>query len=71
MEKFLQGFTEMLDTVTDVTMDTCLDDLDEWDSLSIVSFAAMSDIEYGKKLVADDIRTAKTVHDLYNLIFVE
>lgn len=68
MEKFLQGFIEMLDTEAEVTMDSYVADIEEWDSLSIVSFVAMADINYGKKLVASDIRKVQTVSDLFNLV---
>ncbi|AIF53721.1 hypothetical protein [Pelosinus sp. UFO1] len=71
MDKFLEVLAEVLDTEAQFTMDTVLKTIEEWDSLSVVSFAAMADIEYGKKLVASDIKKAQTVKDLYNLVAVE
>lgn len=71
VEKFLELLVEVLDTETEFTMDTVLETIEEWDSLSIVSFAAMADIEYGKKIVASDIKKAQIVKDLYNLVAVE
>lgn len=68
MEKFLENLAEILETETILTPDTKLDELIEWDSLGLVSFAAMVDAEYGKALVFDDLKSAETVHDLYLLV---
>jgi len=68
MEKFLQDLIDMLDSETHITMNSYLSDIEEWDSLSVISFVAMADINYGKKLVATDIRKAQTVQNLYNFI---
>ena len=71
MEKFLEILVEVLDAEEVITMDSVLADIEEWDSLSVVSFAAMADVEYSKKLTAPEIRKAKTVRDLYHLIVGE
>lgn len=49
-------------------MDTKLMDIEEWDSLSFVSFIAFANAQAGKKLTPDMVRSAKTVSDLYHLI---
>lgn len=71
MDNFLELLVDLLDTEAEIGMDTLLEDIEQWDSLSIVSFAAMADIEYGKKIIATDLKKAKTVHDLYALVAVE
>lgn len=68
MEKFIEQMVDMLDTEEEITMDTVLDELDEWDSLSFVSFLAMANAAYGKKLNAIDVKNAETVADLYELV---
>ena len=68
METFLEKFIEILDTEDEVTMNSVLSELEEWDSLSIVSFLAMANSVYGKKIKPDTIVSAKTVRDLYALV---
>jgi acyl carrier protein len=68
VDKFLSKMIEILDTEQLVQMDTELSAIEEWDSLSIISFLSMVDIEYGKKLVLSDIKLAKTIQDLFRLI---
>lgn len=68
MEKFIGYLQEILETTKVLTMDTELKNIEEWDSLSIVSFAAMANIEYGVTLNASQVKEAKTVRDLYNLV---
>lgn len=68
MEKFIEEMVDILDSEEEITMDTVLDDLEEWDSLSLVSFMAMANAVYGKKIVPSDVKMAKTVADLYKLV---
>lgn len=65
---FLDKFIELTDTDDEVTMITVLDDLVEWDSLSIVSFIAMANANCGVKVKLDDVKAASTVKELYKLI---
>ena len=55
----------------DLTMDSVLADVDEWDSLSIVSFVAFANASCGKKIPPVPIRECLTVRDLYNLLVSE
>ena len=69
MEKeFLDSLTELFDTKQAIEMDTRLEDIEEWDSLSFVSFAAMVNIKYDKELAVEDLEQAKTIYDLYMLV---
>lgn len=68
MEQFIEKMVDMLDVEEEITMDTVLDELDEWDSLSFVSFLAMANAAYGKKVEPSNVKLAETVGDLYNLI---
>ena len=68
MEQFIEKMNEVLDGDDEVTMDTVLEDLIWWDSLSFVSFLAMANTTYGKKVLPSDVKAAKTISDLYELI---
>lgn len=59
---------DILDCEQEITMKTVLADLEEWDSLSLVSFMAMANAAYGKKVILADVKMAKTVEDLYELV---
>ena len=67
---FTAKIKEILDNES-VTMDSVLADIDEWDSLSIVSFVAFANSSCGKKIAPALIRGCKTVRDLYNLLVNE
>ena len=54
-----------------VTMDSVLEDVEEWDSLSIVSFVAMANASCGKRVAPAVIRDCKTIRDLYTLLVSE
>ena len=59
---------EVLDTEMEISMDTALGDIEEWDSLSVVSFIAMAKTACGKKVERVAIANAKTLQDLYALV---
>ncbi|WP_462393992.1 hypothetical protein [Mitsuokella multacida] len=65
---FIEKMVDLMDTEDELTMDTKLMDIEEWDSLSFVSFIAFANAQAGKKLTPDIVRSAKTVSDLYHLI---
>ena len=68
MEKFIENLIDVMDIEEEITADTLLENLEEWDSLSLVSFMAMANSEYGKRIVPADVKMAKTVADLYELV---
>lgn len=68
MEQFIEKMIDVMDIEEEITADTVLDDLEEWDSLSLVSFMAMANATYGKKVVPADVKMAKTIADLYELV---
>lgn len=67
-KEFLEKLTEVADTESLLTLDTELASIDEWDSLSLVSFLAMAEASYGKKISIDQVRKAITVSDLFQLV---
>ncbi|MBB4124771.1 acyl carrier protein [Xanthomonas translucens] len=69
-QKFIEDFlsaTDFQDPV-EVTMDTILADLPEWDSLSALGVIVMFDVEYGKVITGDDLKNCVTLNDLYKLL---
>lgn len=70
MEKnvFIEKMSDILDVEDEITMDTKLDELEEWDSLSIVSYVAMANTSCGKRIEPKTVREAETIRDLYELL---
>lgn len=68
MEQFIEKMVDILDSEEEITMNTVLGELEEWDSLSIVSFMAMVNAVYGKKVVLANVKAAETIKDLYELV---
>lgn len=67
-ELFLDKMADILDAEQEIDMDTELALLEEWDSLSIVSYVAMANAACGKKVDVKLVREAETIHDLYELL---
>lgn len=70
IQEFIQHFAEQFEelNVNTVTAQTAFKDLDEWSSLVALSIIAMVDEEYGVALKGEDIRSAITIEDLFNII---
>ncbi len=70
LQEFITNFANQFEgTDSSVfTKDTVFKNLDEWSSLMALSIIAMVDEEYGVVLKGDDIRSANTIEDLYNII---
>ena len=52
----------------EITKDTIFVDLDEWDSLTALSLIAMIDQEYDVKITGDEINSAKTLEDIFDIM---
>lgn len=50
------------------TSETRFRNLEEWSSLTALSVMAMMEEEYGVRLNGNDMRSAVTVGDLYNIV---
>ena len=65
----LELLADMLEVETDeISEETDLEDLEEWDSLNALSFIVLVDENFGKTLTADLINSSKTVGDLMKLM---
>ena len=63
-EEFLVKMQDVLQTDAELTMDTVLGELDEWDSLSMMATMAFLDKNFGVKLKIADLKTLVTIGDI-------
>ena len=70
LEDFIKTFAGQFEDAdpSTFTSKTRFRDLDEWSSLLALSVIAMVDEEYDVQLKGDDMRSAKTIEDLYNIV---
>lgn len=70
IKEFIQLFAEQFEDsdASIFTPDTVFHDLDEWSSLVGLSIIAMVDDEYGVTIKGDELRAAKTLEDVFNLV---
>lgn len=63
-EKKIELLAEILDLETgDIRPEMQLSELEEWDSIAILSFIAMMDEEFGKEMKGAEIKKFITVQD--------
>ena len=70
LKEFIANFAEQFDEtdVSEFKAETVFHDLDEYSSLIALSIIAMVDEEYDVQLKGDDMRSAVTVEDLFNIV---
>lgn len=70
MKEFIDYFGELLEDTdpSEISATTEFKNLEDWSSLMALSLIAMVDENYNVTLGAEDIRNAKTLEDLYNVI---
>ena len=70
IEQFIENFLLAVDfqTPVEVTAETELLRLPEWDSLAALGVIVMFDVDYGKVIVGDDLKNCTTLADLYRLL---
>ena len=66
-ENFIAKLTELMDTDAKLEPATKLADVADWDSLSMVSFFSFCNSTLGKKISPEQIKSAQTVEDLFQL----
>ena len=65
LEKKLELLADLLELqVNEFTLETNLDDLEEWDSLAAISYVVMMDEEFGIVANPTDIKNFKTIQDI-------
>lgn len=71
-KEFLVKMEEIMDLDEDMlTMDSLLEDIDEWDSLSVLGLTVYAKKTLGIELGTSVIISFKTVRDIYNKCFGE
>ncbi len=70
LDQFIQNFAEQFDETdfSEIKAETVFHDLEEYSSLIALSIIAMVDEEYDVQLKGDDMRSAVTVEDLFNIV---
>jgi len=63
-EEFIEQMQDVLQTDAELTMETVLDELEEWDSLSIMATMAFLDKNFGVKTAIKDYREMATIGDI-------
>ena len=70
---FIDNFAGQFDDTdrSAFTAETKFRDLPEWSSLIALSVIAMIDEEYEVLLKGDDIKTAQTIQDIFNVVVAQ
>ena len=70
LEQFIKDFSVEFEMTEpeEITAETSFRDLDEWDSLLSLAIIGMVNNKYHVKITGEEIRHAKTVESLFNLI---
>ncbi len=68
IKDFIEKFAEAVEIDEALEASTEFKELDDWSSLAALSVIAMVDEEYDVAIGGKDIRTAKTLEDLFNTI---
>lgn len=70
IQKFIENFAEQFDdTELDVFKpETVFHDLDEYSSIIALSIISMVDEEYGVALGGNEMKSAVTIQDLFNIV---
>jgi acyl carrier protein len=70
IEKFVGEFAAQFEDTPPESFkaDTIFRETAEWDSLIALSIIALADDEYSVKLTGDDIRSAVTINDIFEII---
>ena len=66
IEKFAYQFDDT--DASEIQADSEYQEFEEWSSLTAMSLIAMTKTQYGKTITGKEIRSCKTVEELFNLI---
>jgi acyl carrier protein len=70
IKEFIKNFAAQLDDTeeSEIKEDTVFTELEEWSSLTALSVIAFVKTDYGKNITGKQIRSCKTVKDLFELV---
>ncbi|MBR2773630.1 MAG: hypothetical protein IKD73_01410 [Selenomonadaceae bacterium] len=66
-EEFVKRLVDLMDTDAELKLSTKLADVEDWDSLSMVSFFSFCNSTLNRRLDPEQIKAALTVEDLFKL----
>ena len=67
--KFIENLKNIMDTEENITLDTELSEIPEWDSVSMVAFFSYCGLKSeDTEMLMQQIENAQTVRDLYNIV---
>lgn len=67
-QKFLAEMEEILNAEEEITLDSKLENIGEWDSIAHVAFFALARTTYAKKVNHQAVVHAETIRDLFEMI---
>lgn len=65
---FIDTFTELIQTDMPLTLNTPLEDVEEWDSMAIMAVIAYLDVQHGIQATYEQLNELKTVGDIARLV---
>jgi acyl carrier protein len=67
---FVQNFANQFEDadISNVSIKSNFRDIEGWSSLTALSIIAMVDESYKVRLTGDDIRSSKTIEDVYEIV---
>ncbi len=70
LKEFILNFANQFDDTdaSEIQAETEYQELEEWSSLTAMSIIALAKTQYGKTITGREVRSCRTVEDLYNLI---
>ncbi|WP_202759439.1 acyl carrier protein [Delftia acidovorans] len=70
IDQFIESFLTAADfqETVEVTPETELKSLPEWDSLAALGVIVMFDVDFNKTITGNDLKNCSTVNDLYKLL---
>lgn len=68
IKEFIEKFAEAIEVedIDSLNAETVFRTLDEWSSLSVMLLIAFYDEEFGKEISEKEIKSCKTIQDLYS-----
>lgn len=67
-DELIEELVDMMETEEELSADTVLEEIDEWDSLAKLSLMAFAKKKFDYNLTAAQIREFVTVDDICNLL---
>ena len=70
IKEFIENVADIFDDTdaSSLTPETVFHELDEWSSIAALGLIAMADEEYEVELKGDEIRSAESIQDLFDII---